>query len=730
MRRAGFLGWLASGVLAAQTGRVDFVRDVQPILREHCVECHGPTQQMRGLRLDRRSDAIPNRVGANRASIVPGRSAASPLYLRVTGTQPGVRMPPPGPLRPELIGTLKAWIDQGAEWPDAAANDAAAAAPDPGVGRIMNALRRGDVAEFKRLLTGNPEAVNRKGQGGWTPLMYAALYGGADEVRLLLDKGVDAKARNEAGGTALLYAIDSPEKTALLLARGAEVNARSGEGRTALLIAAGRPGSSAVVKLLLEKGADVNARLTDGRGALSLAAGASDADTIQALLSRGAEAKPAPLAGAIQTRCERCVQILLPLAGPEDLTAALSAAVRVGDRAMTGALLERGARAASSLLSAVALLPEAPPAGTLGALVERGADVNAKTAAGTVLELAKLQGRTPFAEWLVKAGARDAGTPAAPVLKAKAAASARAAVERSLPLLVRADAAFLERAGCVSCHNNSLAAMAMNAARKSGIRVDPAAMPAHFRRITAFLDANRERGLEGVGLPGGVDTVGYILLGLAEAGYPGDPITDVWAVYLKDRQMPDGRWSIQTLRPPLEASEIQVTAAAMRALQRYGAPSRRREYDGAVARAVRWLETAQPKTNEDRTFQILGLVWGGGSRERIREAAGELAALGRPDGGWAQTATLASDAYATGQALTALVESGVVKPDTALFRRGIRFLLNSQLEDGSWYVRTRAIPIQPHFDSDFPHGKDQFISAAASNWASIALAIAAREEVR
>jgi hypothetical protein len=56
----------------------------------------------------------------------------------------------------------------------------------------------------------------------------------------------------------------------------------------------------------------------------------------------------------------------------------------------------------------------------------------------------------------------------------------------------------------------------------------------------------------------------------------------------------------------------------------------------------------------------------------------------------------------------------------------VRFLLGTQLEDGSWYVRTRAIPVQPYFDSEFPHGQDQFISAAATNWATMALALAAR----
>jgi hypothetical protein len=61
-----------------------------------------------------------------------------------------------------------------------------------------------------------------------------------------------------------------------------------------------------------------------------------------------------------------------------------------------------------------------------------------------------------------------------------------------------------------------------------------------------------------------------------------------------------------------------------------------------------------------------------------------------------------------------------------VYQRGVRFLLNTQLEDGSWYVRSRAIPIQPYFDSEFPHGKDQFISAAATNWATMALTWAVR----
>src|SRR5256885_17117817 len=118
-RSAILLTCLSSGALTAQpSAKVDFARDVQPILREHCIECHGPSQQVRGLRLDRRRDAMPNRVGANGARIVPGNSARSSLYRRVSATQSGAQMPPSGPLPPEQINLIRAWIDQGADWPD------------------------------------------------------------------------------------------------------------------------------------------------------------------------------------------------------------------------------------------------------------------------------------------------------------------------------------------------------------------------------------------------------------------------------------------------------------------------------------------------------------------------------------------------------------------------------------------------------------------------------------
>ena len=67
----------------------------------------------------------------------------------------------------------------------------------------------------------------------------------------------------------------------------------------------------------------------------------------------------------------------------------------------------------------------------------------------------------------------------------------------------------------------------------------------------------------------------------------------------------------------------------------------------------------------------------------------------------------------------------LMSPGDARYQGGVRYLVDSQMEDGSWLVRTRSPSFQPYFDSDFPHGYDQFISAAASNWAVMALLPAA-----
>ena len=104
------LGLLCASALglalrAEVPAKVDFARDVQPIFKTYCIDCHGPSQQMNGLRLDRRRDAMR---GGTIPVIGPENSAASRLYLRLIGSQYGLQMPPTGALSTEQINMVKA----------------------------------------------------------------------------------------------------------------------------------------------------------------------------------------------------------------------------------------------------------------------------------------------------------------------------------------------------------------------------------------------------------------------------------------------------------------------------------------------------------------------------------------------------------------------------------------------------------------------------------------------
>ncbi len=99
---------------------VDFIKDVKPIFARHCEKCHGQEKQKSGYRLDVKAVAFTG--GEEHApNIVPRDSAKSPLIRFVAGEDEDMKMPPKGErLSAADIGILRRWIDDGAEWPDAA----------------------------------------------------------------------------------------------------------------------------------------------------------------------------------------------------------------------------------------------------------------------------------------------------------------------------------------------------------------------------------------------------------------------------------------------------------------------------------------------------------------------------------------------------------------------------------------------------------------------------------
>jgi hypothetical protein len=97
---------------------VKYFGDIHPVLAEKCVSCHGPEKQHGGLRLDSREMALAGGESYGPA-IVPGKAAESPLLLFMAHLEPGMEMPPrkEGRLAEVTLSLVRAWIDQGAEWP-------------------------------------------------------------------------------------------------------------------------------------------------------------------------------------------------------------------------------------------------------------------------------------------------------------------------------------------------------------------------------------------------------------------------------------------------------------------------------------------------------------------------------------------------------------------------------------------------------------------------------------
>jgi len=112
--------WLAGGLpLSGQTPRLNFTREIQPILASRCTVCHGSFTRMSGLRLDSREAALKG-GDSGKGAILPGNAAQSQIILRVSSEEAGRRMPPVGErLKIEEVARLRQWIDEGAEWPAA-----------------------------------------------------------------------------------------------------------------------------------------------------------------------------------------------------------------------------------------------------------------------------------------------------------------------------------------------------------------------------------------------------------------------------------------------------------------------------------------------------------------------------------------------------------------------------------------------------------------------------------
>jgi dienelactone hydrolase len=295
----------------------------------------------------------------------------------------------------------------------------------------------------------------------------------------------------------------------------------------------------------------------------------------------------------------------------------------------------------------------------------------------------------------------------------------RAAIAKSLPLLERSSLiAIRERSNCFTCHHSGLPVMTFLAARERGFKIDQGNLGRQLQFTADVLAKGRANYLQGKGQGGGTFMAGSALWTLKLGGWKADEATEAVVEYLLEHQRERQHWAPPSIRPPAEESPFSATYFALEGIRHFANGPQQARMAARVASALAWLKNSAPSTTEDRVFRLQAMH---AADAEVEGAVADLLATQRDDRGWAQLGTMETDAYATATALVALHRAGGLPVADANYQRGIDRLLDAQLPDGSWHVVSRAEPFQKHFESGYPHGKDQFISITAACWATTAL---------
>lgn len=301
-------------------------------------------------------------------------------------------------------------------------------------------------------------------------------------------------------------------------------------------------------------------------------------------------------------------------------------------------------------------------------------------------------------------------------------AAIRAAVAKSLPQLERSSIiAIDERSNCFTCHHTGLPVMTFVTARERGFQIDAQNLQTQLQFTADFLAKGRANYLQGKGQGGQAFTAGSALWTLKLGGSKLDANIEAVIEYLLGHQKELGHWKPPSIRPPSEESPFSATFFALESIRHFSTSSQQDRANARITHANDWLLKTLAQSTEDRVFRLWALH---SVNADTKPAAQDLLLTQREDGGWSQLESMTSDAYATGTALVALHRTGSVKTDDPAFQRGLQWLMQHQLPDGSWHVVSRAKPFQKYFESGYPHGKDQFISITAACWATTALALA------
>ena len=303
----------------------------------------------------------------------------------------------------------------------------------------------------------------------------------------------------------------------------------------------------------------------------------------------------------------------------------------------------------------------------------------------------------------------------------------RIAITKALPTLEAGSIGSANKRQCFTCHSQAVPVFALAEAKRQGFEIDDDNFARQLKHTHDHLKRGLENYRQGKGQGGDVLTAGYALWTLDEGSWPPDEVTETVSNYLLGAQSDLKHWRHRGSRPPTSGSDFTATYVALRALQHFGTDSSKT--DAIAARrewVTKWLETHSAVETEDLVFRLNAFLYTDANSTAKEESVLALLSKQRDDGGWGQMDDMATDAYSTGSAIMAIVNHQDVSGTSELatiqaIQKGVSHLLATQLDDGTWHVSTRAKPVQEYFESDFPHGKDQFISIAATAWSTLAL---------
>ena len=306
-------------------------------------------------------------------------------------------------------------------------------------------------------------------------------------------------------------------------------------------------------------------------------------------------------------------------------------------------------------------------------------------------------------------------------------------VERAIGYLRTESAAWLTTRKCAACHHVPMPLWALGEADRQGYAIDKK----FVADTTESLLGSRDKLMTSRIFPNPADqpdprpqgrglNMGLPFLAVAARSLPSlkegqKQSLKLIAEEIVKKQQPDGSWEFfATLRrPPINESQTTDAAWIIMALARGNGTRAPESQRAALSKAIAWLDAAKVSDiHQDKVLKVLMGARSGKPRDTMQTTIDELLALQRADGGWSQSVPeWKSDAFATGQTLYVLSLAGY-SAERPEIKRGIDFLVATQMPDGSWPMISRSTP-------DGSPGSSKLltpITCAASSWATLGLA--------